>query len=42
MTVRAISRALLSLAGAAGLALLCWSYGALGPVWLLPGLPGCG
>jgi hypothetical protein len=41
MTLRWLARAMVVLLGTAGLALVAWSYGALGPVWLLQALPGC-
>jgi hypothetical protein len=41
MTMRAVSRAMIALACVAGLALVAWGYGALGPVWFLQALPWC-
>lgn len=42
MTMRGLAKAIVALACIAGLALVAWSYGALGPVWLLQALPACG
>lgn len=41
MTMRVVSLAMVVLVGVVGLVLVCWSYGALGPVWLLQALPWC-
>lgn len=42
MTLRTLWAALAAAAGVALLALAFWGYGAIGSVWLMQALPGCG